>query len=326
MIKIHLIVISLSVIISFPLCRKKSNDLNAEKESLIAVTQRDANGKLQVFTIRLDGSDRKQLTFEGENGRPRWSPDGKRIAYCSTIIGQCVMVMDTDGSNKRFLAQGVFPDWSRDGNLIAFTRPDINQVPQIWVINTDGNNLRQITTSSTTKIAPSWSHDGAQLSFTMPKNLSPTDPQPEIAIVNADGTNERILTTTDRINIHVETNGDTTICETANDANASSWSPVENKIAFWSGIENQYGQIWVINVDGTGSKQLTEDCGHKNSDDPSWSPDGKKILFSTGRSSTMTSAKTELWVMDADGSNERRVTHIDGAPFPGTGASWQPKQ
>lgn len=66
-------------------------------------------------------------------------------------------------------------------------------------------------------------------------------PQPEIAIVNAEGTNEKILTATDRINIHIETNGDTTICETANDTNASSWSPVGNKVAFWAGIENQYG-------------------------------------------------------------------------------------
>ena len=85
-----------------------------------------------------------------------------------------------------------------------------------------------------------------------------------------------------------------------------------------SGIENQYGQVWVINSDGTGSRQLTEDCNHRNSDDPSWSPDGKKILFSTGRSE-----RNELWVMVADGENERKVSDIDAAPFLGR-ASWQP--
>lgn len=143
---------------------------------------------------------------------------------------------------------------------------------------------------------------------------SQTDPQPEIGIMNSDGTNERILTTEDRIN----TDGRGTVCETAYDANAPAWSPVDNRIAFWSGIENQYGQIWVINADGTGSKQLTEDCSHRNSDDPSWSPDGKKILFSTGRS-----GGNELWVMDSDGSNEKRVSDIDAFPFPGR-ASWQP--
>ena len=105
---------------------------------------------------------------------------------------------------------------------------------------------------------------------------------------------------------------------TAHDANAPAWSPVDNRIAIWSGIERRYGQIWVINSDGTGSKQLTKECSRRNNDDPSWSPDGKKILFSTGRS-----GRNELWVMDADGSNEERASDIDAYPFPGR-ASWRP--
>ncbi len=286
---------------------------------LIALTLRDQNGKLQIFTIAPDGTNRKQLTFDGDNGRPDWSPDGRRITFNAKRNGNdLVAVMDADGSNQKLLTVGAAPDWSPDGKQIAYTRPD-SQVPQIWVINADGSNIRQITQSNTAKIAPSWSPDGQQMVFVWPKNLnSPSDPQPEIGIINSDGTNERILTTADRINVRVNPDGSTTVCETANDANAPAWSPVDNRITFWSGIENQYGQIWVINSDGTGSKQLTEDCSHRNSDDPSWSPDGKKILFSTGRS-----GRNELWVMDADGSNEKKVSDIDAVPFPGR-ASWQP--
>jgi Tol biopolymer transport system component len=147
---------------------------------------------------------------------------------------------------------------------------------------------------------------------------SQTDPQPQIGIMNSDGTNVRISTTENRTNVSVDASSATTTCETAHDANAPAWSPVDNRIAFWSGIETQYGQIWVINSDGTNSRQLTEDCNHRNSDDPSWSPDGTKILFSTGRS-----GRNELWVMEADGSNEKRLSNIDAAPFPGR-ASWQP--
>jgi Tol biopolymer transport system component len=137
--------------------------------------------------------------------------------------------------------------------------------------------------------------------------------------MNADGTNQRILTTEDRVNVRHEPDGTTTVLETAHDANAPGWSPVDNRIAFWSGIENQYGQIWVINSDGTGSTQLTADPTHGNDDDPSWSPDGKKILFATGRSGV----GDELWVMEADGSNERKVSDNSASPFPGR-ASWQP--
>ncbi len=282
----------------------------------IALTLRDANGRLQIFSISSEGTNKKQLTFEGDNGRPDWSPDGRRITFNAKREGKdLVAVMDANGSNQKLLTVGAAPDWSPDGKQIAFSRPDDRGIAQIWVINADGSNLRQITQSNIVKIAPSWSPDGKEMVFILPKNpVSPTDPQPEIGIMNSDGTNERILTTEDRIN----TDGKGTVCETANDANAPAWSPVDNRIAFWSGIENQYGQVWVINSDGTGSKQLTEDCNHRNSDDPSWSPDEKKILFSTGRS-----GRNELWIMDADGSNEKRISDIDAVPFPGR-ASWQP--
>ena len=108
------------------------------------------------------------------------------------------------------------------------------------------------------------------------------------------------------------------VIETAHDANAPSWSPVDEGIVFWSGIETQYGQIWTIKADGTGSIQLTDDPRHRNSDDPSWSPDGKRILFSTGRS-----GRNELWVTDAEGNNQHALFPIDASPMPGR-ASWQP--
>jgi len=286
---------------------------------LIALTLKDRNDKLQIFTINPDGTNKTQRTFDGENGRPDWSPDGKKIAFISIRDGKAwVAVMDADGSNQKLLAEGATPDWSPDGKQLAFSRP-VPPGVEIWVINADGSEERQITRSGTVKIGPSWSPDGKQMVFILVKNPgSQTDPQPEIGIMNSDGTNESILTTEDRTNIRVNPDGSSTVCETAYDANAPAWSPVDNRITFWSGIENQYGQVWIINSDGTGSKQLTEDCSHRNSDDPSWSPDGKKILFSTGRS-----GRNELWVMDADGSNEKRISDIEAFPFPGR-ASWQP--
>lgn len=291
---------------------------------LIAFALRDQAGRLQIFTENLDGSNQRQLTFEGDNGRPDWSPDGRRIAFGSRVNGKTwVAVMDADGSNRQLLAEGTGdPDWSPDGSQIAFSRPvmaaDGQIWPQIWLVNPDGSNLRPITQSSTLKGGPSWSPDGAQMVFILWKNRSATDPQPTIGIMNADGTNERILTTEDRVNVRHEPDGTITVLETAHDANAPAWSPVDNRIAFWSGIENRYGQVWIINSDGTGSTQLTEDPTHGSDDDPSWSPNGTKILFDTGRS-----GRNELWVMDADGSNQRKVSNNEAGPFPGRG-SWQP--
>ncbi len=285
-------------------------------EGLIALTLKDTNGRLQIFTIHPDGTGRKQLTFDGQNGVPTWSRDGKRIAFMSIRNNHAwAAVMEADGSDQKMLANGMAPDWSPDGSKIAFSSPD----GQIWVMNTNGSGQLQVTHSATSKARPSWSHDGKRMAFILIRNPGhPEDPQPQIGIVNADGTEEELLTREKRENVRIAPDGTRTVLETAYDANAPSWSPVDDRIAFWSGIENRYGQIWVIRANGTGSRQLTDDPNHRNSDDPSWSPDGKKILFSTGRS-----GRNELWVMNSDGSEPRRLSDIDANPFPGR-ASWQP--
>ncbi len=283
-------------------------------DGLIAFTLRDPAGRLQIFTAHPDGSAQRQLTFEGDNGRPAWSPDGTRLTFSTDrTTGVSVAIMDADGSHQRVLAAGEAPDWSPDGSSIAFSRAG-----QLWVMRVDGTGLRQVTRSSTVKAGPSWSPDGTRLAFILIQDpQSASSPRPTIGIVNADGSHERILTPPGRVNVRVESDGTRTVLETADDANAPAWSPVDERIAFWSGIEQRYGQVWVVKADGTASMQLTDDPSHRNSDDPSWSPDGRRILFSTGRS-----GRNELWVMNADGTGQHRLFRIDAGPFPGR-ASWQ---
>jgi TolB protein len=292
------------------------NDLSHVQGGVIAFTLRDAQGQLQIFTAKPDGSELRQLTAEGQNGLAAWSRDGKQLAFMAIRVnGAFIGVMNADGSNQRlFAAGGQAPDWFPDGRLIAFSRDG-----QIWTMNADGTGEKRITSSGTFKVRPSWSPDGTQIVFILIRNPNnPMDPQPQIGIMSSGGTSERILTAADRTNVCIEIDGSTRVLETAHDANAPSWSPVDDRIAFWSGIENMYGQVWSIRADGTASTQLTHETRHSNNDDPSWSPDGTKILFSTGRS-----GRNELWVMDADGSNEMRLFPIEANPFPGRGA-WQP--
>ena len=319
MVKLNSAVVIMTILLcapGFSQSLSAPDNSNRATGGLIAFTLRDQNRKLQVFTENPDGSNQKQLTFEGENGRPDWSRDGKRIAFGAHRDGKrWVGVIDADGASQKLLTEGTSPDWSPDGKQIAFSSAD----GQIWVMNADGSNKVQVTKSATFKSGPSWSPDGKQMVFILSRNPgSRTDFKPQIGIMNSDGTNERLLTTEDRTNVRIEPDASVTVLETAHDANAPAWSPVEDKIAFWSGIARQYGQVWVINADGTGSKQLTADPTHRNSDDPSWSPDGKQILFSTGRS-----GRNELWIMDADGKNQRKVSNIEAYPYPGR-ATWQP--
>ena len=76
-------------------------------------------------------------------------------------------------------------------------------------------------------------------------------------------------------------------------------------------------------ADGTSVNHLTDTPGKQHSGNPSWSPDGKRILFGSTRdqSSDNPLEAAELYVMDADGSNVQRLTFndaFDGHP------RWQP--
>ncbi len=295
---------------------------------LIAFPGRDAQGPQQIFTITIDGADRKQLTFQADNSMPSWSPDGARLVYVSRIPAPYLSIMDEDGGNKRTLIVGDAPDWGPNGE-IAYTAPPATQgqTAEIWAVDAEGGTPRQVTSGGNHggRVHPSWSPDGRRLVY---MQLTPQDPatddtsngcpalsfRAELWIINADGTNPRLLTTTGFSNF--DTSGQ--LINSASDANAPDWSAAGDHIVFWSGQEQCYGQVWRINADGSGRTQLTKAPIPSHNDDPAWSPDGRQVLFTTDRN-----GRIETWVMNADGSNPRFVT--ESAPGPGPGdAAWQP--
>jgi hypothetical protein len=90
-----------------------------------------------------------------------------------------------------------------------------------------------------------------------------------------------------------------------------AWSPVDNQIAFVSRDESD--EIYVINGDGSNLRRLTSNAWEWDKH-PSWSPDGKQIVFWSNRGT----GRRQLWIMNADGSNQRPLmssTYNDWDPI-----------
>ena len=116
-----------------------------------------------ITVIDADGKDKRLLTPEGAH--PSWSPDGKRIAFISgrnEKVNQ-LYVMDADGHNQILLTHDFvhkrLPSWSHDGKRIAYVGDNV-----IWVVDSDGENPRQLT-NIVTEEHPTWSPDSESIAF-----------------------------------------------------------------------------------------------------------------------------------------------------------------
>ena len=117
-----------------------------------------------ITVMDADGKDKRLLTREGAH--PSWSPDGKRIAFISgrNLKVNQLYVMDADGQNQTQVAHDFvhkrLPSWSPDGLSIAYVGDNV-----IWVVDSDGENPRQLTWH-VTESHPTWSPDSGFIAFT----------------------------------------------------------------------------------------------------------------------------------------------------------------
>jgi DNA-binding winged helix-turn-helix (wHTH) protein/Tol biopolymer transport system component len=118
-----------------------------------------------LWRSKADGSERRQLTFEPMRAfLPRWSPDGKQIAFNASLHGMAwnIYLISSDGGTP----QRVFPSeqsqmdvsWSSDGNSLVFGTTDVPNMP-IYTIELRSKRV-SILPGSTGLFSPRWSPDG----------------------------------------------------------------------------------------------------------------------------------------------------------------------
>lgn len=125
-------------------------------------------GPQQLWSVKLDGSDKKQLTqCEGISNWPTFTPDGKTIVFANSRENNYeIYTMGVDGSNGRRLTENTLmdirPSVSPDGKQVAFTSTR-NGFYDIYVMNIDGSKVRQITDSEERDDYPCWHPEGKKL-------------------------------------------------------------------------------------------------------------------------------------------------------------------
>jgi len=99
---------------------------------------------------------------------------------------------------------------------------------------------------------------------------------------------------------------------------------IPGKIVFSAKDDEGTSQIYTMNANGTDVKQLTHFDPSEGAYQPSWSPDGQQILFSSFKSGS--SIGPALWVMDVDGSNPHLLYKVEGSSraLEGNHARWSP--
>ena len=244
-----------------------------------------------------------EAAFPGDNDKIIFDSDrlaavGGPGLYTITPGGTAAKIPGTSSGDNQ-------PAWSPDGSRIAFqSGSTTNQ--EISVMNVDGSGRRQLTTTPVAEQEPTWSPDGSQIAFVAGTSGTDVTTDLEIWVMNADGSGLMQLTNT------LQAVRDT----------QPAWSPLGNQIAFVS--EGRTGDtnsnIYVMDTDPATDDAInltpddftTNPVYQWNDQDPSWSPDGTQITYSTVQ---------DVWKMNANGTGETNLTINSGG---GQNPAWSP--
>ena len=244
-----------------------------------------------------EGGHLRQITQGGRYwGQPEFSPDGSKLA----LVGwgpsvTDLFVMNADGSDLRQITQSrkrrlqdsdwtFFPQWSRDGEQLAFTVDRGTDYPMLWVARADGSNSRQVTRSSSTFDGVesfSWAPDGVNVALTRfnqqasqihlvniasPGRTQPITNEPEGAYDPAWSPDGRFIAYAARmgrrtaLKVHdtAGLNQPQTLIE-GDLARSPTWSPNSSALAYIALVGREF-ELHVIDVSVTGDGELT--AGH----------------------------------------------------------------
>ena len=198
-------------------------------------------------------------------------------------------------------AFGTFPGANGRIAFTSFRTGDAD----IWAMSPNGTKLANLTADPSFDTFPNWRADGRKIAF-MSNRVTATNPTGdfEIFVMNADGSDPRQVTSN------------------LNDDDAPAWSPDGRMLVFAhqmfspeeeaTGLSNH--DLWTMRADGSNQRDVTPSPFDDH--EPDWSPDGKKIAFTTNPG-----GNSDVYTINPNGSDLRRLTDAPGVD---SGANWSP--
>lgn len=258
----------------------------------LLVYQAQTGRHIQLFTIRADGTGRRQITHMRDSDalNPEWSPDGQKIVFARDYAAGTrhehldIVTIGADGSGRRAMGlQGLNgdPTWTPDGRILWLR-------PGGFAVSRAGGSGFRIVRVAGDNSTPTLSPDGREIAF----RRQWSEHKAAIFVVSANGGRARRV-----------------VAPAGGVADKIDWSPDGSRIVFSAPVFGQPGQrssnVFTIRPDGSGLRQLTQARGGTvNYGADSWSPDGNNIAFVSNRAGAY-----QIYVMNVDGTHTTAVTH-----------------
>ena len=244
-----------------------------------------------LMIVNVDGTGERMLTTRRGNERfgfdgPAWSPDGRVLVtglYTDGTKMTVAAISVADGEVKPLTSQkwlNVYRlAWLRDGGGLVFSA--LEQTLQIWYISYPQGELRRITDDAN-------SYGSGSFSMTADSSTIATLQTEVIGdlFVSPLADTRKAKQITPGVGGRVPAFG-------------MSWTP-DGRIVYATGTLGKT-DIWIMNADGTGNRQLTNSPARDNF--PEVSPDGRYVIFESTRS-----GRLNIWRMGLDGGNPKQLT------------------
>jgi TolB protein len=251
------------------------------------VSTRGSSGRAkEIYITDVSGTQISAVTRDRSLSlSPGWSPSANRIGYCSYRRGgpyPFIFDLQAGGATRLISAVGYSGGrWSPDGSRIAVSLEQEGN-SDLFLLSPEGHVIRQLTERSGINISPAWSPDGQSLAF-----CSNRSGGPQIYLMNVNNGNVRRLTF-------------------RGDYNTSpAWSPKGDAIAYTT--RSGGFRIMTIPVRGGEPQEIVP------GEDPSWSPDGRYLVFSM---------RGRLRLARKDGHSVKQLT---GGGGDDTSPAWSPR-